>query len=197
MSTEWIPLFPLRTVLFPDGPLPLRVFEPRYLDMISRCLRSDSPFGVLLLLAGSEVGAARTETIGTLARITDWYQGSDGILGITAVGTGRFQLLAMDQQPDGLYVGSIALLEPEPAFRLPHEYQPMAEMLQVILDDLGKLYGDLPRRFDDATWVGCRFAEILPMPLQQKQHCLALTDAIERLEFVRPMLRSVRWETTQ
>ena len=73
----------------------------------------------------------------------------------------------------------------------------MAELLEVILDDLGKLYGDLPRRFDDATWVGCRFAEILPMPLEQKQHCLQLTDPLARLEFVRPMLRSVRWETTQ
>ena len=64
----------------------------------------------------------------------------------------------------------------DPAVTLPAEYQPMAELLEVILDDLGKLYGDLPRRLDDATWVGCRFAEILPMPLEQKQHCLQLTD---------------------
>ena len=191
------PLFPLRTVLFPDGPLPLRVFEPRYLDMVSRCMRDESPFGVLLLLAGSEVGAARTASFGTLARITDWYQGSDGILGITAVGTERFELKEMDQQNDGLYVGDFSRVGNEPGVTLPAEYQPMAELLQVILDDLGKLYGDLPRRLDDATWVGCRFAEILPMPLEQKQHCLQLTDPVARLEFVRPMLRSVRLETTQ
>jgi hypothetical protein len=197
MSIEWTPLFPLRTVLFPDGPLPLRVFEPRYLDMVSRCLRAGNPFGVLLLLAGSEVGTARTASTGTLARITDWYQGSDGILGITAVGTERFTLNRVDQQPDGLYVGDIAPLGPEPRVPLPPEYQPLAELLGVILDDLGKLYGDLPRRLDDAGWVGCRFAEILPMPQEQKQHCLQLDDPLERLEFVRPMLRSVRWETTQ
>lgn len=197
METDKVPLFPLRTVLFPEGPLPLRVFEPRYLDMVSRCLREGSSFGVLLLLAGAETGTARTASTGTLARITDWYQGSDGILGVTAVGTERFDLQEIDQQPDGLYLGSIRPAASEAAVTLPAKYQPMAELLEAILDDLGKLYGDLPRRFDDATWVGCRFAEILPMPLEQKQHCLQLTDALARLEFVRPMLRSVRWETTQ
>ena len=197
MSNQRIPLFPLRTVLFPGGPLPLRVFEPRYLDMVSRCMCEENPFGVLLLLAGSEVGPARTASLGTLARITDWYQGSDGILGITAIGTERFELIEIDQQHDGLYVGDISPARDEPGMTLPAEYQPMAELLQAILDDLGKLYGDLPRRLDDATWVGCRFAEILPLPVEQKQHCLQLTDPLARLEFVRPMLRSVRWETTQ
>jgi Lon protease-like protein len=197
MSHERTPLFPLRTVLFPEGPLPLRVFEPRYLDMVSRCLRAGSTFGVLLLLAGSETGAAQTATLGTLARIADWYQGSDGILGITAVGTRRFELRSVDQQEDGLYVGDVEPLGDEPRVALPEEYHPMAELLEVILDDLGKLYEELPKHFGDATWVGYRFAEILPMPIAQKQHCLQLTDPIARLEFVRPMLRSVRWETTQ
>ncbi len=194
MDGERIPLFPLRTVLFPDGPLPLRVFEPRYLDMVGRCLREDSCFGVLLLVAGSEVGAAQTVTTGTLARISDWYQGSDGILGITAVGVERFTLAGIDQQADGLYVGSVTRLGAGTGCPLPLEYQPMANLLRVILDDLGKLYASLPRRFEDAGWVGCRLAEILPMPLEQKQHCLQLDDALERLEFLRPMLRSVRRE---
>ncbi len=197
MSDEKTPLFPLRAVLFPEGPLPLRVFEPRYLDMVSRCLREGTAFGVLLLLSGSETGAARTASVGTLARITDWHQGSDGILGITAVGTGRFRLNAIDRQPDGLYVGDISAVSTEAALPLPEEFLPMAELLEVILDDLGELYAEVPRRLDDATWVGCRFVEILPMPLEQKQHCLQLTDALARLEFVRPMLRSVRVETTQ
>ena len=197
LNPEQLPLFPLRTVLFPDGPLPLRVFEPRYLAMVSRCLRNDTPFGVLLLRSGSEVGAAETAQVGTLARIADWYQGSDGILGVTAVGTDRFRLHAMGRQTDGLYIGDVQRLEPEPAVALPSEYQPMAELLQVIIEDLGKLYGNLPRRYDDATWVGCRFAEILPIPIEQKQQCLEMTDPLERLNFVRPMLRSVRWETAQ
>lgn len=197
MGDATVALFPLRTVLFPEGPLPLRVFEPRYLDMVSRCLREDSQFGVLLLLSGSEVGEGTTASVGTLARITDWYQGSDGILGVTAVGTQVFDLESIDQQADGLYIGSITVRERESGMKLPVEYRPMADLLEVILDDLGKLYGGLERRLEDATWVGCRFAEILPMPLAQKQHCLQLRDPIARLEFVQPMLRNVRWETTQ
>jgi Lon protease-like protein len=173
------------------------VFEPRYLDMVSRCLRDDSPFGVLLLLQGSEVGEARTASLGTLARIADWYQGSDGILGLTAVGAERFKLNGIDRQPDGLYVGDVERVEAEIQVPLPEDYQPLAELLEVILEDLGKLYDDLPKRFDDSSWVGFRFAEILPMPLEQKQHCLQLRDPLERLEYVRPMLRTVRWETTQ
>ena len=197
MQDHRIPLFPLRTVLFPEGPLPLRVFEPRYLDMVSRCLRDDSPFGVLLLLSGSEVGEASTASLGTLAKIIDWYQGSDGILGVTAVGAERFALDAVERQADGLYVGEVERFGAESHVPLPDDYQQMAELLEVILDDLGKLYDELPKRFDDASWVGFRFAEILPMPLEQKQHCLQLRDPLARLEFVRPMLRTVRRETTQ
>jgi Lon protease-like protein len=98
------PLFPLNTVLFPDGPLPLRIFEPRYLDMISGCMKQDKPFGVLLIKDGHEAGPATTHSVGTLARVTDWYQGSDGLLGITAIGTERFRLQSVEQQSDGLNV---------------------------------------------------------------------------------------------
>jgi Lon protease-like protein len=198
MARTTLPLFPLRTVLFPEGPLPLRVFEPRYLDMVSCCVREQSAFGVVLLLAGSETGTVvHTASFGTMARIIDWYQGSDGILGITAVGTERFELLGIEQRGDGLHIGAVRPVATEQAMALPARYRPMVELLEVILDDLGKLYGEVPRRFDDATWVGCRFAEILPMPLEQKQYCLELTDPVARLEFVRPMLRLVRWETMQ
>ena len=97
-----IPLFPLNTVLFPGGPLPLRIFESRYIDMISRCMKHDSPFGVLLIREGQEAGPATMHTVGTLATVTDWYQGSDGLLGITAIGSERFELLSADRQHDGL-----------------------------------------------------------------------------------------------
>ena len=84
-----VPIFPLNTVLFPGGPLPLRIFEPRYIDMVSHCMKTESPFGVLLIREGSEAGQATTFDIGTLARITDLYQGSDGLLGVTAIGEQR------------------------------------------------------------------------------------------------------------
>ena len=194
---DTVPLFPLQTVLFPDGPMPLRVFEPRYLDMVSRCLKSDSEFGVVLIQAGSEIGHARTVKVGTRARITDWYQGSDGILGVTAVGTCRFRLGDVSREPDNLCVGRVENLEPEPEVALPDEYRAMAELLEAIIDDLGKLYQALEKRYRDATWVGYRFAEILPISQEQKQYCLELNDPIARLAFVRPLLRSIRQEQQQ
>jgi Lon protease-like protein len=197
VSCSVLPLFPLRTVLFPDGPLPLRVFESRYLDMVSRCVKEESQFGVVLILAGSEIGEAETVAVGTGARISDWYQGSDGILGVTAVGTQRFRLRTCTQQPDGLYVGEIDTLDPEPRCNLPEEYRSMAALLEAIIDDLGRLYEPLDKHYADATWVGYRFAEILPLSLEQKQHCLELNDPVERLRYVRPLLRSIREERPQ
>jgi len=196
-SLSKLPLFPLQTVLFPDGPLPLRVFEPRYLDMVSRCLKEDREFGVVLIESGTEGGDARTEPVGTLARITDWYQGSDGILGITAVGTRRFRLESLSRQHDGLYLGEATGMQAEPRAALPEAYRPMASLLEAIIDDLGKLYQELDKDYEDATWVGCRFAEILPISLEQKQQCLEMNDPIERLRFVRPLLRSIRQEQSQ
>ena len=144
-----VALFPLRTVLYPGGPLPLRIFEPRYLDMISKCLKNDSPFGVLLIRSGSETGAASTYDIGTLARITDWNQGSDGLLEITAVGEQRFRLLSSSRQADGLNIGTIELLAEEAGPTLPDEYKPLAQILSGVLDDLGRLYETLDRNYDD------------------------------------------------
>lgn len=197
MATDTIPLFPLKTVLFPDGPLPLRVFEPRYLDMVSRCMKEDTEFGVVLVLSGSEVGNARTASVGTRARILDWYQGSDGILGVTAVGTGRFALGSTSRQSDGLYLGQVDPLEDEPCCPLPQDYEAMAALLEVIVNDLGKLYESLDKDYGDASWVSRRFAEILPITLEQKQTCLEMNDPLERLRFVRPLLRSIRREVAQ
>ena len=192
MTWQNVPLFPLSTVLFPDGPLPLRIFEPRYLDMVSRCLREDSEFGVVLILSGRDTGQVETSDVGTLARIVDWYQGSDGILGITARGTRSFRLHGVTRQADGLYLGDIELrpaLSPQP---LPEEFQPLATLLESVIDDLGRLYDAIEKRYDDAAWVGCRLAEILPMPPSDKQRCLELTDPVELLRFLRPMLRPFR-----
>ena len=187
-----VPLFPLRTVLYPGGPLPLRIFEPRYLDMVSKCLKDSSPFGVLLIKTGSEAGTATTYDIGTLARIIDWYQGSDGLLGITAVGEERFRLLASRRQPDGLAIGNIEIIPTETRRALPDEYRPLANILSGVLDDLGRLYETLDKKYDDAGWVGYRFAEILPISPEQKQSCLEADDPVRRLEMMREVLDTVR-----
>jgi len=187
-----VPLFPLNTVLFPGGPLPLRIFEARYVDMIGKCIKNDAMFGVLLIREGGEAECATTHSIGTLARIVDWYQGSDGLLGVTARGEQRFQLVSSHCELDGLNVGEIEVLPGETEISLPDKYRPMATILSGVLDDLGRLYEDLERRFDDAGWVTNRFIEILPIELEEKQQCLEQSDPAERLRLVHDALRKVR-----
>lgn len=187
-----VPLFPLNTVLFPGGVLPLRIFEARYVDMVSRCLREEQPFGVLLIRSGHETGPAQTVEIGTLARIVDWYQGSDGLLGITAVGERRFRLLSATRLDDGLLVGEIEPLANEPVVALPESYRGLAKILSGVLDDLGRLYESLERRMDDAGWVTARLIEILPFGLEVKQSCLEQADPLARLEMVEKMLAAAR-----
>jgi uncharacterized protein len=189
MSDQEVPLFPLKTVLFPGGPLPLRIFEPRYLDMIGRSLRLKQQFGVILIKHGSEVGEAETYDVGTMAEIVDWYQGSDGLLGVTAHGRQRFRLKRKSRQDDGLYVGEVKRLAAEPSIRLPEEYQPMAKLLEQVLEGLGKHYHDIDKAYDDATWVSYRFAEILPLPAETKQSLLEMEDALGRLALIRPNLK--------
>ena len=197
MNTQTVPLFPLQTVLFPNGPLPLRVFEPRYLDMVSQCMKTSSPFGVILAEPSPDTGLVSMRSIGTLATIVDWFQGSDGLLGITASGTERFRLLNIEQQDDGLNIGTVELLTPETAVPLDDEYVSMAALLRAVIDDLGRLYENFDKHYDDTTWVGFRFAEILPLELGQKQYFLELDDPVERLRALRPSLQQLREEQMQ
>jgi Lon protease-like protein len=191
-----IPLFPLRTVLFPDGPLPLRIFESRYIDMVGQCMKNESPFGVLLIMEGQETGLATTHEVGTLANITDWYQGSDGLLGVTAVGGQRFRLLSARQQADGLNIGDIEILAAEPYMALPAEYASLRKILESVLDDLGRLYESLERRFDDAVWVTYRLIEILPIELEQKQQFLESSDTRARLKLIDDLINTLRGPVT-
>ena len=124
-------------------------------------MKNDSSFGVVLLAEGQEtIGAVQTQATGTLATISDWYQGEDGLLGITAMGGNRFRLLSAQQQDDGLNLGSIEILPPEPEVPMPGDYAVMADLLRAVMHDIGDLYAGVERNFDDASWVGYRFAEI-------------------------------------
>ena len=179
--------------------MPLRVFEPRYLDLVGRCMKNEAPFGVVLLADGPEAGGrtpVSTQSIGTLATICDWYQGTDGLLGITAIGGERFRLHDVQQRDDGLNYGDIELMGPEDQAKIPQEYLPMVGLLRAVIDDLGRLYESVEKHYDDASWVGFRFAEILPLDLLQKQACLNMQDALERLKYLRPFLRQVRQDQT-
>jgi uncharacterized protein len=186
-----IPLFPLQTVLFPGGPLPLRIFEPRYVDMISRCLKTGIGFGVVLIRAGAETGPASTHDIGTMASIVDWDQLNDGTLGVVVLGGARFLLRSTRRQEDGLNLGSVDLLETEPTVPLPEQYHDMARLLEGVFEDLGPHYRHVTQDFGDAGWVGCRLAELLPIDIEHKQHCLELSDPVARLAYLEPLLRGL------
>ena len=187
-----VPLFPLNTVLFPGGPLPLRIFETRYIDMVRDCVKNDAPFGVLLIRHGQEVGPATTFDVGTLARITDWYQGSDGLLGVTAIGESRFHVISSHRESSGLNVGEIELLPDEAPMPIPDEYQDMPHILAGVLDDLGRLYESVERHMDDAAWVSSRFIEVLPIDLETKQACLEAANPAERMRLVQELVDSAR-----
>ena len=185
---EEIALFPLNTVLFPGGPLPLRIFEPRYVDMVRRCLREQRGFGVVLIRSGNEVGPAEFESVGTLARIVDFNALADGLLGIVNVGERRFRVISRRRQDDGLNLGDVSWLEPEPAMQLPPEYRGLPAIVQALLGERGDLYAHIERRPEEASWVGYRLAELLPLSQPSRQFCLELQDPLERLRLLSALI---------
>jgi uncharacterized protein len=182
-----IALFPLNIVLFPDGPLPLRIFETRYVDMVRRCMRETQAFGVVLIREGAEVGPAETFDVGTLATIVDFHQLSDGLLGLSCIGRQRFRIQSRSRQADGLNLAEVEWLAPEPMVAVPARHARLAALLKEVLPQLGEVYTDIEMRLDDAAWVGHRLAEILPIPLADKQSCLELDDPIQRLDALSPL----------
>ena len=184
MSGVEIPLFPLRTVLFPDGYLPLRIFEQRYLTLVRECARTDSGFGVCLIVEGEEaIAPVRTAPIGTLAHIVDWHTLEDGLLGVSTRGSCRFLLEHTHRQDDGLMLGH-AVWIPEPApCPVPEAYSVLSQVLGRFLEKLGPNYQSYTQEMlDDAVWVGYRLSEFLPLAAIEKQNLLELNDPIERLQ---------------
>ena len=178
-----IPLFPLHNVLFPGGVLPLRIFEPRYLEMVSTCMKEGTGFGIALILSGSEVGeAAKTYDIGSYARIIDWNMRNDGFLGISVQSEQRFRILASEVRPNQLIHAEVEMLqEPQPQ-SFPQEYRAAVNLLRDIINKVGGHYADIPLRYDDPSWVSGRLAELLPIEPLQKQHLLQMDDPLQRLE---------------
>ena len=192
MSSQEIPLFPLGTVLFPEGPLPLRIFEARYVDMVSRCTRENLTFGVALSVSSAEEeGVARLAETGTSARIVDWNQGSDGLLYIMARGERRFRIRAVRQQDDGLHLAQVEWLAEETPYAPEQQLQAMAAALHTLLKTSGVLYEDIEKQYANATWVGFRLAEILPLAPATRQRCLELHAARERLDLLQPVAMQV------
>ena len=189
-----LPLFPLSSVLFPCGPLRLRIFEPRYVDMVKRCMREGSCFGVVLLQGGGETGPIDgIAAIGTTARIVDFNLLPDGLLGLTCRGERRFRVRRCWRQEDGLNMGEAEWLEDAVprVVPVPAEHRHLADVLRRVLPELGEVYTGIEPRFNDAAWVGGRLVEILPIALGDKQACLELDDPVARLARLAPLIRRV------
>lgn len=192
-----LPLFPLRTVLFRDGLLALKIFEARYLDLVSRCLRERAPFGVVCLREGGEVKAAQSvmqlEGAGTLAHIEDVDGDQPGILHIRCRGGGRFRLLAPPQAGmGGLHEADVELDDAPPRAAPDAQDAPAAEALARAIEAIGGRGGPMvlkPWRFDDAGWVADRWSELLPITLAARQKLLELDDGVLRLRLVADFLR--------
>jgi len=179
-SIQEVSIFPLNTVLFPDGLLPLRVFEQRYIEMTKACLRDDRRFGVCLIREGKEVGeAAVPEAVGCLAQIVHWELPQLGVFQLLARGAERFRIREMRVQPNQLIVASVEAMAPDTG-REPVDPE-CGNLLRTVIEKAGAEHFPAPLRLDDAAWVGYRLAEVLPIDSATRQDLLELTDAQQRL----------------
>jgi Lon protease-like protein len=186
---ETVPIFPLATVLYPGMRLPLKIFEQRYMDMAKACLKLDSAFGVCLVREGEEVGVpAVPEEVGCLARIREWDMETVGILKVQAEGLERFRLLSTKVTRSGLILGDIERIAAEEAVQAP-ELAQSADFVRKVVGALGSSRFAQPHRYDDASWVGFRLSEILPLRNDVKQKLLELTDPRARLSILHRFLR--------
>ncbi|MBI4756791.1 MAG: LON peptidase substrate-binding domain-containing protein [Betaproteobacteria bacterium] len=188
-AEERLAIFPLNVVLFPGGRLPLRIFEQRYMGMARDCLRREQPFGVCLIAAGSEVGEpALPHDVGVSARITGWDMENLGVLQVVARGERRFRIENRDTGADGLVTAKVEWLPQPLASPVPRAQQKLIPLLRAIAEDMGTERLPPPHDFDDAAWLGHRFAELLPIPLLARQKLLELDDDIARLEIIQRYL---------
>ena len=173
-------IFPLNTVLFPGGRLPLKIFEQRYIEMTKVCISEERPFGVCLIKEGREVGTpAVPQDIGCLARIVQWDMPQLGVFHLQVEGLQRFRILSSEVEKSGLISATIEHLANDSA--VAPEETLCRDVLKAIIEKIGAEHFPSPHRFDDAAWIGYRLSEVLPISLEQKQQMLRMTDPHARL----------------
>jgi Lon protease-like protein len=195
-TREAVPLFPLKSVLFPGTVLHLKVFEARYLDLASQCLRDNVPFGVVALRAGAEAGrgeAQQFETHGTLAHIEQVDAEGANLLRLRCLGRERFEIVgSATRQDNGLWVARIETLAPDevvsPEPMLFATVQALQQVITSLLEKGNAPFAE-PYRLDDAGWVANRWCEILPIPLAAKHKLMTLPDPQARLRLVHEYLK--------
>ena len=179
-----LPLFPLHSVLLPGASLTLRVFEPRYLDMVRECSRNGTGFGICLILQGEEVGAPATPAAhGVEARIVDFDVGPDGILVLTLCGYDRFHVEQVRVRDNGLIVAEVQWAEPDSDDELRPEHALLSTVLEHIIEQAGNPYAPkVPMLLDQAAWVGWKLAELMPLEESQRLQLLQRDDPHQRLD---------------
>jgi len=185
-----VPLFPLGTVLYPGGRLPLRLFEPRYLAMLRACVSDGTGFGVCLIQEGKEVGSpAMPADMGCLASIIEWDMPEPDLYLVMAAGTERFRVLSTRVQDDGLLRGDVVTLEPESGGPVPESHALCVQVLRQLIERVGDAWFPPPHHFEDASWVSYRLAEVLPFDALEKQRMLVANDPLARLDRALHLIR--------
>lgn len=184
------PLFPLSSVVFPGGIMPLRIFESRYMDLVRYCTKNQTGFGVCALEGDSESGTdTAPREVGTLANIIDFDQLDDGYLGITAEGERRFEVIEKRRAENGLWWGTVRFLQEQEDVPCPREFATLQQVVESIYDNLGEPYASRPRDFESANWISSRLTELLPFDPAIKHNLLATPDPIERLRQIQPLIK--------
>jgi len=187
-----LPIFPLNTVLYPGGLLPLKIFEQRYLEMTKACLRDAAPFGVCRIREGLEVGSpAVPEPVGCTAIIAEWEMPHLGVFHLKGRGQQAFRILEKTTQRDGLIRAEVELLEDAPGNLPPDALQLCRQVLEQIVNRVGSDYFFAPLDFDNPRWVSYRLAEVLPLGMEDRQALLEARDDSDRLGRLRAFLRRV------
>jgi Lon protease-like protein len=185
-----LPLFPLNTVVFPGGRLPLKIFEQRYLEMVKQAIAGNTPFGICAIREGAETGTpAVPYSIGTRVRITDWDMLQTGILHIDTLAQERFVVRSTHAEPSGLLIGAVEAVSAESAITVPEELELAVEILRHIISEYGDAHFPAPHDFDNAVWVGYRLSEVLPLRLSIRQNLLEMNDSITRLRILTEFLK--------
>ena len=194
---ELLPIFPLGTVLFPGGVLPLRIFEARYMDMVRECMSASRPFGVCLITQGREVGApAEHESAGCMTRIEDWDMTEPGVLQLRTVGTHRFNVIETRVQANGLIRARVDPIEDDPVVAIPEELSACATLIRRAIDDICHREPEPLRRIiaepyapESAGWAANRLAELLPLSMPSRQMLMTLADPLQRLALIHEVLQ--------